>query len=150
MLAALPSFTIEPFPVGTPTPKVRSVTPLIDYNGFTGHERSRTWEVVKWLMAGERMPRPATCDLCNSSADQYHAENYFDFATYVSVCRSCHGKVHNRLRNFATFEVRRAEWSKPNTHWVHFLTDQQLPIADWCKAAGVSEPSFTNFVVQTG
>jgi hypothetical protein len=150
ILAALPKLEISKFPAGSIVPRMPKVKPLISYNGFDGFERMRTWEVVKWLMAGGVMPTPKICDLCLGEADQYHAENYFDFSAYVPVCRSCHGKVHNRLRFPSAWERNKASFAKPNEHWVNLLRNQDLPIADFCRSMGTVEPTFSDFIQPSG
>lgn len=146
LLAAIPKLRIDKFPQGTSLPRARAVKPLIEYNGFSGYARMRTWEVAKWLMADDKMPAPGVCNLCDRAADQYHAEDYYDFATYIPICRSCHGKVHSRLRNFNAFERRRDEWGKPAGHWIYLIGPVELPIAQWCEARNRLEPSYADFV----
>ena len=147
-LAGLPRLAIQSVPNETPIPRIRSVKPLILYNGFDGFQRMRTWEVAKWLMALGAMPRPAICDLCRGGAEQYHAENYFDFGSYISICRSCHAKVHNRLRNFDTWQKRRAELDLPASHWANGLKANDFPVALWCRHIGIREPTFADFVAK--
>ena len=146
ILEALPKQEIGVFPAGTKVPNVRKVTPLAEYNGFDGYERNRTWNVCKWLMEHGKMLRPSKCDLCGTDASQYHAENYFDFSSYVAVCIPCHRFVHNRLRNFETWESRVQAFDKPEGHWIRLLGPSSLPVADWCAAIGQCEPTFSDFV----
>ena len=146
LLGALPRLQIGTYPAGTKIPKQRKVSALLDYNGFDGFARNRIWEVCKWLMAGGVMPAPAECDICGGEGTQYHAENYFDLTTYVPICKSCHSKVHNRLKNFRTWETRRAEFAKSEDHWINRLEPEQLPVAEWCSANNQTEPTFADFV----
>ena len=145
-LTSLPRLKIRQLPNEIRIPLMPSVKPLIPYNGFDGYQRTRTWEVAKWLMAHGAMPKPKYCNLCQASADQYHAENYFDFSTYIPVCRSCHGKVHNRLRNFDTWATRLKSFKLPALHWANALGANPLEIAQWCDANNQLEPTFTDFV----
>ncbi len=150
LLAALPRRKIQPLLPETPLPRRRAVADLSDYNGFTGKERLRTFEVAKWLMRLGAMEKPSQCDLCGKDTDQQHAEDYYDLRTWMDVCRSCHGKIHQRFRYPHKWQPFLDSLSVSSIHWVRLVSREPFDLAALLRARGVDEPSYETFACTTG
>src|SRR6185312_1557668 len=98
LLARLPRRKIDLLPAGTSVPHLKASGSLSDYNGFTGKERLRKFELAKWLMKQGAMKHSGRCSICGERADQQHAEDYFDLRTWMDICRGCHVSLHGRFR----------------------------------------------------
>src|SRR5690349_7233822 len=98
LLAALPRREIRPFRSkvkvrATPRVLAHEGSALLlsgSYNGFTDRERYRTADLSKWLVKAGCTERPSTCDICNGSADDEHAEDYYDLTSWIGLYRRCH------------------------------------------------------------
>jgi hypothetical protein len=136
---------ITSLPEGTLIPKVRAVGNLSDYNGFTGKERLRTFEVAKWLARIGAMPHSELCSICSQSCDQQHAEDYYDLTTWIDICRGCHQRLHNRFRLSAAWHRWLDAQLLPTGHWANFMSPTPFDLAALLRSRGRSEPSFVDF-----
>lgn len=144
-LRSLPRRTIATIAADVLIPRAKSVGQLSDYNGFTGKERLRTFEVAKWLAAIGAMPHSGQCSICGSAADQQHAEDYFDLTTWMDICRGCHSSLHSRFRTPAAWQRRLDKLEVPQDHWSRRLPEQQPDIAAYHRTRGVIEPTHASF-----
>ena len=105
------------------------------YNGFTGAERVRGWQVCKWLQDTDQMIDPGKqtceCSICGSTkSSSYHNENYYAPWTAKLVCKSCHYLLHTRFRNGVALDalLKRAGRRK-QAKWVYALTSNDVDLA---------------------
>lgn len=121
---------------------------LRDYNGFSGMDRIRGWQLVRWLqMAGMRpYAKDCRCLLTGMTAEETaqgkfpdpivdHSENYYaPWEQVYTLTRSTHMKLHRRFkypdewrnyrdRNFKLFD-------QPNQKWLYKLSDEEIDYAD--------------------
>lgn len=96
------------------------------YNGFTGTQRVRTWELETWLLRRNLLRLAPKCDLCgNTNRLGGHSESYADIERTLTLCGGCHLALHQRFRQ--------------PTRWRNIL--DRLPlIPEWATALS-SEPS---------
>lgn len=70
------------------------------YNGFTGAERKKKDQVLQVLRRGSCMQSPVVCDMCGATEKvTFHAEDYFDPFSVVSICFHCHMSLHRRFQS---------------------------------------------------
>ena len=105
------------------------------YNGFTGAERVRGWQVSRWFQdTGQKIdPRKLTCEcsICGSTKNAgYHNENYYAPWTAKLVCKSCHYYLHARFRNENALPVllKRAGERK-DAKWAYALMSNEIDLA---------------------
>lgn len=80
-------------------PPVWRYPPLGPYNGFTGEQRVRAWQLGTWLRRRGLLSVAPRCDLCDrSSRLSRHSENYADVQRAITVCGGCHLALHRRFR----------------------------------------------------
>ena len=106
-----------------------------NYNGFSGNERVRGWQVTCWLKDIGQMIDPkkhvCECSTCGSTKNTgYHNENYYAPWTAKLVCKSCHYYLHARFRHENAFPVllKRAGQRK-DAKWVYTLTSDKIDLA---------------------
>jgi hypothetical protein len=145
LLASLPRCRISAIPNGTPIPPVRAVGVLSDYNGFTGKERLRTFEVAKWLAKIGAMPHSLSCNICSAPTDQQHAEDYYDLSTWIDICRGCHTRLHQRFRFPASWQTWLGARALPEQHWTKHLFTSPTDLAALLRSRGACEPTFQDF-----
>jgi hypothetical protein len=144
---ALPHRRIDKLPSDTSVPTMPRIGSLSDYNGFTGKERLRTFEVAKWLIGCGAMDAPGDCDICGRPATGLHAENYYDLSTWIDLCHGCHvSRLHQRF-------ARAESWSRwldqnqlPDDHWARKVPPRPTNFATHIRSLGQSEPTFASFV----
>ncbi len=145
LLDRLPRRPIARLLPSVPVPRVRSVGTLSDYNGFTGKERLRTFEVAKWLTRMGAMPYSGRCDLCGGNADQQHAEDYYDLTTWIDICRGCHVRLHQRFRHSAAWTKWLDNIGYPPDCWARHIAPSPFNLAAYIRERGSVEPSFAHF-----
>jgi hypothetical protein len=145
-LDRLPRRTIQLLPSDTALPKLKVSGQLRDYNGFTGEERLRTFEIAKWLIDLGALQHSGCCDICAGPADQQHAEDYFDLTTWMDICRGCHTSLHGRLRTPAAWARRLETHSLAADHWARALSPIEVDVAGFHRSKGRGEPSATDFI----
>lgn len=97
-IASLPVRELRPPRLDAPTrfPTWRWPLPR-SYNGFSGIERVRGWQVSRWLEAAECLTCPEKCEICcGGSGVAFHSETYAHIARAPALCRSCHRALHRR------------------------------------------------------
>lgn len=105
------------------------------YNGFTGAERVRGWQISRWFQDTDQIidPRKQTCpcSICGSTKNNgYHNENYYAPWTAKLVCKSCHYLLHTRFRNGATLAallIRAGQ--RKEAMWLNALTNSEIDLA---------------------
>lgn len=69
------------------------------YNGASGEERIRAWQLVRVACNKGLMPQPKMCSVCGVQGNvQYHNENYFRPLNARPICNPCHRTLHRRFR----------------------------------------------------
>jgi hypothetical protein len=145
-LNGLPRRIIPLLPSDTPLPKLKASGQLGNYNGFTGGERLRTFEIAKWLIKSGSLTHSGRCDICGGPADQQHAEDYFDLATWMDVCRGCHTSLHGRLRTPVAWARRLESFSLAAAHWARELPPTELDVAGLHRSKQRGEPTAADFI----
>ncbi|MHC8508763.1 MAG: hypothetical protein ACYYKD_05085 [Rhodospirillales bacterium] len=106
----------------------------LSYNGFTGAERIRGWQVQWWLVdMGLMTPWADTpCEVCANAASKntlLHLEDYYDpHNAGIALCHSCHRRLHNRFKTHSWRE-RLKEFGCDEAAWAARLSVS--PDADW-------------------
>lgn len=70
------------------------------YNGFSGLERARGWQLTHWAVLVGLLPPPASCSICGAQRArlQYHSEDYYEPLRPFPICARCHLALHRRFR----------------------------------------------------
>jgi hypothetical protein len=118
-----------------------------EYNGFTATERNRTARLSNRL-AELGATSPATvCDICGASADDEHAENYYDLTTWIGLCRACHrNALHKRFSNPRRWAELLDKHEVPDAHWARLVSPAPFDLAELLRSRGVREPTMAAFV----
>lgn len=67
------------------------------YNGFTGLERARGWQLARWLLYSGCVYHADKCHICGSTYRvQFHSESYYDTTKLGILCGTCHTAIHRR------------------------------------------------------
>lgn len=119
---------------------------LRDYNGFSGIERIRGWQLIKWLeMVG--MKDRASDQRCQVTGlytkDSpggrdpvvYHSENYYaPWEQNYYLLRSVHFKLHNRFKSpeeWKNYLVKDLQvWDASKQKWLFKLPAEEVDFAD--------------------
>jgi hypothetical protein len=148
LLAALPHRLIRPF---GPEVIVRSTkrrsppegSALFEkgaYNGFTDRERYRTADLSNWLAKMGCMERPQTCDICGAPADDEHAEDYYDLASWIGLCRRCHrASLHGRFARAERWMSLLDSYELPDHHWSRLVSSEPFDLAALLRSRGRRE-----------
>jgi hypothetical protein len=145
--AALPRRRIDKLPSDTSVPTMPRIGSLSDYNGFTGKERLRTFEVAKWLIACDAMDAPGCCDICGRRATGLHSENYYDLSTWIDLCHGCHvSRLHQRFARAESWNRWLDQNQLADSHWARKLPSRPMDFAAPIRSLGQVEPTFANFV----
>jgi len=93
---------------------------LKSYNGFSGEERARGWQAVRWLQAAGVMPENDPCDICGETEKprDYHSEDYYNILSAAYLCKRCHSAIHTRFKN-------------PDNLWHILQTQRTSPVETW-------------------
>lgn len=146
LLSLLPRRTIALLPIDVAPPQKKSVGSLSDYNGFSGKERLRTFQLDKWLVERGALKHEFDCGICSRPANGQHAENYYDLTTWIDLCHSCHGRLHKRFNNERAWTQRLEEAHVPADHWANAVAFGQFDLAGLLRQRGKREPVYTDFI----
>jgi hypothetical protein len=95
------------------------------YNGSSGVERIKGWQITKVALQRGWLDRRACCSICQSRTRvQRHSELYGRPLLARPVCRECHFALHRRFR--APQEWRALCDVQPPTHWIRRLPMSEL------------------------
>jgi len=147
LLALLPKRSLKLLPKGMQLPRKKSVGILSDYNGFTGKERLRTFEVEKWLISVGSISPSVECHICGRSASARHAEDYYDLTSWMALCHSCHGRLHKRFSNPRAWHERLEEATLPQNHWARAISSTPFDLAKVLRERGKCEPLHGDFLI---
>ena len=151
LLAALPRRQIGavhgPFRMVLIEPRVSSALGQPgEYNGFTSTERNRTARLSKRLIQLGATQRSQTCDICESRAEDEHAEDYYDLSRWIGLCRSCHrNALHKRFANPARWLALLDSHELPETHWARLVSPDPFDLADLLRSRGSRESVISDF-----
>jgi len=116
------------------------------YNGFSSRERCRIAVLSNWLCRMGSVDRPTPCDLCGGQADDEHAEDYYDIASWIGLCRRCHRNIlHGRFARPARWLELLDRCEVPDTHWARLIADQPFDLAALLRSRGIIEPTKATF-----
>lgn len=156
LLAALPKRIIRPLGVEAainsvrrpPVPQSSSVLLKGSYNGFSDRERNRTATLSNWLAKMGCTERPGTCDICQASADDEHAEDYYDLTSWIGLCRRCHrSALHGRFARPERWTALLDEHHVAEGHWSRLVSSTPFDMAALQRARGFHEPIKADYVV---
>lgn len=104
---------------------------LIPYNGFTGEQRIRTWQIGTWLRKHSLLSLAPRCDLClGSSRLGRHSENYADIERALTICSGCHLSLHKRFRQPEAWR-RKVKELEHAPEWALALSTTPFDMKDW-------------------
>lgn len=144
LLAALPFRPIdaaEKLLAGYEPPAWRY--PLLGpYNGFTGEQRVRAWQLGTWLLRRGRLSVASCCDLCGGSSRLgRHSENYADVQRAITICGGCHLALHRRFRQPETWRQKLS--ALPSTpKWAIALSLTPIDLPGWLLSTGAPVDPF--------
>ena len=70
-----------------------------DYNGYTGKERIRGWQIVRIALRMGLLSQPRECSVCGHAGHiHFHSELYGRPLLSKPICKSCHFHLHRRFR----------------------------------------------------
>ena len=131
LVAALPIHTVAPTCPDAPTrfPTWRWPIPR-PYNGFTGIERVRGWQLSRWLEAAGSLPRPRTCSICKGHGrPAFHSESYYHIGRAPTLCPSCHRATHRRQREWKHWRSLVVCHAVTGEEWFCFLARYPVDLA---------------------
>lgn len=158
LLAALPKRSIRPVPaallVRPAQARAHAQTSALgqkgEYNGFSGRERSRTAGLSNWLVQVGCTERPTNCEICGAPADDEHAENYYDLASWIGLCRRCHRTLlHGRFLRAGRWRELLDRHELLPGHWARFVCDEPFDLAALLRERGLREPVKRDFAAVT-
>jgi len=91
-------YAVRPYSILFPIAVVSGLGP---YNGFTGLERARVAQLIRWAAREGLVAPPAWCSVCGACVGPLHShcENYYEPLDLHAICVSCHFKLHRRFRS---------------------------------------------------
>lgn len=108
---------------GAPLPKWGWPMPK-PYNGASGAERIRGWQVVRIAARLGLIEQPRACSVCGRrSSIHRHSELYGRPLLAKPICKSCHFHVHRRFRSPDEWQ---AFLSRHSQGWVSRLPLREL------------------------
>ena len=157
LIGALPRRSIRPLrsevifkSTRRPTPDGSALGLPSSYNGSSNRERDRTAELSKWLAKVGSTERPCECDICSAPADDEHAENYYDLASWIGLCQRCHrASLHGRFARSARWSALLDECQLPKGHWARLVSQEPFDLAKLLRSRGQREPSKADFALSS-
>lgn len=146
LLALLPRRVIIPLPSDTPVPRPRAVSDMSAYNGFTGKERLRPFEIWKWLVRLNAVQQGDCCNICGRYSRGQHAEDYYTLVTWMDICDSCHQRLHKRFSDDRLWLARLDEAHVPATHWSRAVSREPFDLAGLLRGRGGKEAAYSDHV----
>jgi hypothetical protein len=68
------------------------------YNGYTGADRIRGWQIVRVAQRMGLLDRPRACSVCGRTSHlHHHSELYGRPLLAQPICKSCHFHLHRRF-----------------------------------------------------
>ena len=154
LLAALPRRPISQIPPESlvrriqprPAPQSSALGQTGEYNGFSGRERQRTANLSNWLVRIGCTERPNACAICRASADDEHAENYYDLGSWIGLCQRCHRAIlHGRFAKPSRWLELLEKHELPPTHWARLVSVEPFDLAGLLRTRGFREPVKSDF-----
>jgi hypothetical protein len=133
-LATLEPFRLTPLPLPDEARLPKWVWPMTKtYNGFTGEQRVRNWQVERWGLDRGLISKPTRCSICANRSDvAFHSEDYSQPWTPIPVCKQCHSAIHLRFRCPAPWDSLKARHHRHGvTQWFDFLSSTPIDLAGW-------------------
>lgn len=116
------------------------------YNGFSDRERYRTADLSNWLTKIGCTERPSACDICASSADDEHAENYYDLSSWIGLCQRCHRTLlHGRFARPERWKALLDNCQISEKHWSRLVSNTPFDMAALLRSRGWREPAKVDF-----
>ena len=88
------------------------------YNGFTGDERIRGWQVTRWFVDNGWLERPHVCSVTGATSNVVgHNENYYEPWRPFAITRKVHMALHQRFRRPAWWKKIVRENTQTGEEW---------------------------------
>lgn len=90
------------------------------YNGFTGEERIRGWQVQHFLIKVGELPnfKDLICSVCGANQRVgMHCEDYYRPWKILPACQKCHGAIHRRYQSPHLYENMVRAYAKSGGEW---------------------------------
>lgn len=116
---------------------------LRPYNGFSGIERIRCWQLARWAINVGILRSPHQCSISGAVGDgrviQYHSENYYDPFGAKMIHSSLHKTLHQRFKNPAKWEMVKNRYRDSSSDkWFLDIPDQEPDYAKELQKHGVN------------
>lgn len=109
---------------------------LKPYNGFSGLQRVRTWELGSWLRRRKKLFLGNACDLCGHDRRLGgHSENYADVERALTLCSGCHLTIHLRFKQPVRWRKALDRLSTV-PDWATALPSEPFDLAGWLALRG--------------
>lgn len=93
------------------------------YNGFTGDERIRGWQVERWFVDNGWLVRAQHCSVTGTTVNVVtHDENYYLPWEPIFICRSAHMALHQRFTRPAWWQRIVRENARTGEEWFCHLS----------------------------
>lgn len=104
------------------------------YNGFSGEQRVRIWQLTWWARDVGALPTPMRCAICDSGSHVgFHNESYADPWQPIPLCQACHLAVHRRFSAPAAWGRFQDRHRRPGiTQWFELLPTMPIDLARFC------------------
>ena len=108
---------------------------LKPYNGFTGTERVRGWQLVHFLADNGWATNGATCCISGQTDRiQLHLESYYHWGAY-SISRSLHLALHRRFRQPDAWQRVVDQYASTGEEWYSRLSMVPVDLAGELRAS---------------
>lgn len=112
------------------------------YNGFSGEQRVRAWQLGTWLRRRGLLSIASCCDLCGSpSRLGRHSENYADIERAVTICERCHLALHKRFWQPEAWR-RQLSTLQEVPEWAVALSPTPIDLPRWLSSIGAPSDPF--------
>ena len=112
------------------------------YNGFSGQQRVKTWQLGTWLRRRGLLTVAPACELCGrSSRLGLHSENYADVERSVTICSGCHLALHRRFRQPSLWGETLGRCPRA-PEWALALSPIQFDLSQWLASVGAPTDPF--------
>lgn len=95
------------------------------YNGVTGKLRILAWQKIQIACRNGWMPWPSQCSVCGRGDKlHHHTENYLRPIFSLSICMSCHFRLHRRFQSSVAW-LQFLEGVHPQS-WIQSIASREL------------------------
>lgn len=126
---------------------------LRPYNGFTGIERIRGWQLTRWAINVGILRQPSICSISGEVGDynviQYHNENYYDPLAPRQIHKMLHRTLHQRFRNPDKWQMVVDRYiANSEDPWFAELPEQEPDLASALRRQGLDTERMVDIFVK--